>query len=104
MPPKKKATKASKKGKKGAQTADAPEASPPIIQVTNETTPQPPSDQNKPVEEARPSPVPVVEEAPQPTMLIDTCQGGANPILDSVPMVPQLREGSEQVEADHLPP
>ena len=97
MPPKKKATKASAKGKKGDKTTDAPKASPPIIQVISETTAQPPSDQKEPVEEAHhQSPLlPVVEEAPQPTMLIDTCQGGANPILDSVPIIPRLQKGSE---------
>ena len=29
----------------------------------------------------------LVEETPKATMLIDTCQGGANPIVDSVPVI-----------------
>ena len=34
-------------------------------------------------------------------MLIDTCQGGGNPVIDSVPIEPQMREESERKDVEN---
>ena len=34
-------------------------------------------------------------------MLIDTCQGSGNPVIESVPLDPQMREGSERKDDEN---